>query len=98
MHDSSTEAVRLHQAAAGWRHFDQADGQPLGPDSRRAIEHQDGGNGTGELSAGAGVSGERRGEDLSGIAEEHGFEDDLCDLERGVAVYAERRADGAEGG
>ncbi len=81
VHDSGAQAVRLHQAAARRRHLDQADGQPLGADPRGPVEYEDGGDGAGELSAGAGVSGERCGEDLGGIAAEHGFEDDLCDLE-----------------
>ena len=38
------------------RNLDQADGQPLGADSSGAVEHEDGWDGTGKLSAGAGIS------------------------------------------
>jgi DNA polymerase-3 subunit beta len=41
---------------------------------------------------------ERRVQDQRRLAEEHDREDDLRDLERRVALHAERRAAGAEGG
>ena len=60
VHHSRPQALRLHQAAARWRHLDQAAGEPLGADSLRPLEHQDGGHGARELSAGAGVPGRVR--------------------------------------
>ncbi len=72
LHHSGAQAVRLHQAAARRRHLDQADGQPLGADPRRPLEHQDGRHGARELPAGAGVPGDRRVQDRRcASAEEH---------------------------
>ena len=55
MHHSCAQALRLHQAAARRRHRDQADGQPLGADPRRPLQHQDGRHGARQLPAGPGV-------------------------------------------
>ena len=62
------------------------------------LKHQDGGHGARELSAGAGVPGGVGDEHFGARVEDADCADDLCDFERRVALHAERRTDGAEGG
>ena len=52
LHHPRPQALRLHQAPARGRDLDQAHGQPLGPDPRRTLQHQDGRHGPRQLPPG----------------------------------------------
>jgi hypothetical protein len=69
------------------------DANPLRP-----LQHQDGGHGAGQLSAGARVSCRDGDEHLNPGAEDADYAHRFRHLQRGVAVYAERGSAGDQGG
>ena len=97
VHDPRAQALRLHQAAAGWRYLDQAAGESLGADQERPIEYEDGRHGARQLSAGARVSHDRGDQHFSCLAAHTDCTHHLRDLERGVTLHAQWCFAGSEG-
>ena len=75
----------------------QAHGQPLGPDPRRPLQHQDGRHGPRQLPPGPRVPRRRRLQNLRRPRSQHDREDHLRHLQRRVPLHPQRRPPGPQG-
>src|SRR3984957_6485867 len=96
VHDSGAQAARLREAPARRRHHHQAAGKSLGQHSLWPVEYEDGRDGEVELPQPAGIPDRWRGDDSGAGAARIDRPYRLCDFERRIALYAQRRADAAE--